>query len=283
MRVTVCLVGVCLAMGLATPANAAGEFQYTIPAGWLDLRAAITVAGLKDTSNVPQRLLQDAAGGRFAVVAVDPVGTTRERAGATFNAVEMQGAGRVTIEVVNKGMGELVAQLEAAGLGVSVIEATLTRLNGVTVGMTTVDIDTPQGSRRLRQYLISGRKSATVLSYAAPKAEFDRYLPVFEASARATKGGYDSGSFNWERAFVTGGIGALFFGAAGFIITYLRKRRTADGEGEAADGGQPVASMPGARSTPPPKKTSKYVWTCPGCGNPVPARLKQCRCGAVKP
>lgn len=277
------LAGTCLAMGLALPGHAAGEFDYTIPAGWLDLRAAISVAGFKDTSNVPQRLLQDAGSGRFAAVAVDPSGSTKEMAGATFNAVEMQGAGRITIEVVNKGVEELVAQMEAAGLRVSVIEATLTKLNGVNVGMTTVDVDTPQGSRTLRQYLISGRKSATVLTYAAPKADFDRYLPVFEASARATKGGYNSGSFNWQRSFVVGGLGALFFGAASFVITYLRKRRAADEDGEAAGGGESAPITQRSNSTPPAKKASRYVWTCPACGNPVPARLDQCRCGTAKP
>jgi hypothetical protein len=276
------LAAACLAMCLASPASA-GEFEYSIPAGWIDLRAAITYAGSRDTSNIPQRLLQDAGGGQYAVAAADPNGSTKDKAGATFNAVEMPGAGRVTIEVVKKGVDELVGQLEAAGLRVSVIDATLTKLNGVNVGMTTIDVDTPRGTRTLRQYLITGRKNMTVLSYGAPKAEFDRYLPVFEASARATKGGYEAGWFNWKRILVNAGIGALFFGMVGFVMGYVRKRRDAAEQGETAGDAQPAASKPGTRSAPPAKKTSRYVWACPGCGNPVPARLDQCRCGTARP
>jgi hypothetical protein len=278
------LAGIFLAT-VAMQANAASEFQYSIPSGWRDLRAAI-VPGSDDhlTDDIPQALMRDAANRQFAVVAVDPVGTTYQRAGATFNAKEAQTTGKLTPDAMTKGATDLVAQFEKAGLPATLVEAKLVKLNGVNVGMITIDVESTWGSRRLLQYLITGHKSLTVLSFAAPKDDFSRYLPVFEASARATKGGYNYGAFDWESVFVSGGIGGLVAVVAGSVIAYVRKRRDAEAADGAADGGDAVARAPArARFASPPKKSSKYVWTCPSCGNPVPMRIDPCRCGTPKP
>jgi len=276
------LAGIFLAT-VATQANAASEFQYSIPPGWRDLRLALTPAnGNKDVNDIPQQLMVDAMSGRFAAVAVDPDGTTYQRAGATFNAKEAPTTGLLTLDAMKKGATDLVAQFEAAGLPATLVEVKMVKLNGVNVGMTTIDVESVWGSRRLLQYLITGHKSLTVLSYAAPKADFSRYLSTFEASARATKGGYNYGSFNWESVFVSAGIGALVFGVAGLIMGFVRKQRDAAAAG-AADGGEAVARAPArSSSASPQKKSSKYVWTCTACGNPVPMRIDQCRCGAAK-
>jgi hypothetical protein len=277
------LAGIFLAI-VATQAIAASEFQYSIPQGWRDLRFALTPAnGNKDVNDIPQSLLLDAASGQFAAVAVDPAGTTYQRAGATFNAKETQTTGKLTLEAMTKGAADLVTQFEKAGLPATLIEAKLVKMNGVNVGMTTIDVESNWGNRRLVQYLITGHKSLTVLSFAAPKADYDRYLPVFEASARATKGGYNYGSFDWQRVFVAGGIGGLISVVAGSILAFVRKRRNAEAAVAAGDGGSAAAAPARTPGAAPPKKSSKYTWTCPGCGNPVPSRLDQCRCGAAKP
>ena len=271
-----------LAIGLAAQARAASEFQYSIPPGWRDLKFALTPAnGNRDVNDIPQQLMVDAMSGRFAAVAVDPNGTTYQKAGATFNAIEAQVTGRLSVEAVNRGASDLISQLTAAGVTATLIDAKLVKLNGVEVGRTIVNIETEKENRTLLQYLITGKKSLTVLSYAAPKADFDRYLPTFEASALATRGGYKFG-WNWERTFVAGGIGALIFGAASLIMGYVRKRRDAEAAENAEPGGEAVAPAR-APAAAPLKKSSKYTWTCPGCGNPVPSRLDQCRCGAAKP
>jgi hypothetical protein len=278
------LAGIFLAI-LATQAIAASEFQYSIPPGWRDLHAAIA-PGADDhlTDDIPQALMRDAANRQFAVVAVDPAGTTYQRAGATFNAKEAQTTGKLTPEAMTKGATDLVAQFEKAGLPATLVEAKLAKLNGVNVGVITIDVESTWGNRRLLQYLITGHKSLTVLSFAAPKADFDRYLPVFEASARATKGGYNYGSFNWDSVFVSGGIGGLVAVVAGSIIAYFRKRRDAEAASVAEDDGPAIATATTrAPAAPALKKSSKYTWACPSCGNPVPSRLDQCRCGAPKP
>jgi hypothetical protein len=134
----------------------------------------------------------------------------------------------------------------------------------VNVGMIRFDAKDEKENRTLLQYIIPGRKSAAVLTFSTPKPDFDKYLPVFEASARATKGGYESGSFSWVRLVATGGLCALF----GVSVALIRKRRN-------ANAGTPPMS--------PQKKSSRNVWDCPGCGKPVPIRLEQCRCGTAKP
>jgi hypothetical protein len=278
------LAGIFLAI-LATQAIAASEFQYSIPPGWTDLRAAI-VPGSDDhlTDNIPQALMRDAENRQFVVVAVDPVGTTYQRAGATFNAKEAQTTGKLTLDEMKKGAADLVAHFEAAGLPATLVETKVVKLNGVNVGTITIDVESTWGNRRLLQYLITGHKSLTVLSFAAPKADFDRYLPVFEASARATKGGYNHGSFDWERVFVAGGIGGLISVVAGSILAYVRKRRDAEAAIPEGDG-EPAIAMATSKApaASPMRKSSKYTWTCASCGNPVPLRLDQCRCGGAKP
>jgi hypothetical protein len=271
------LAGVFLAIGITAQAHAASEFQYSIPPGWRDLRDALHPAnGVKDVDNIPQQLMTEAASGRYTVVAVDPEGTTSRQVGASFNVVEAPKTQRVTLDVVNGAGDSVVKQLRSGGLRPTLIEARVSKLNGVNVGIITIDATSDQGTRRLLQYLIPGHKSLAVLTYAAPQRDFSRYLPAFEASALATRGAYEPGWFNWKSFFVSGAIGGLVAMAASLVMSFMRKRRDALA-GITEDGAE------AAHAPSPPKKASKYVWECPACGNPVPIRLTQCRCGAAKP
>lgn len=120
------------------------------------------------------------------------------------------------------------------------------------------------------QDLISGRKISTVLSFAAPREDFDRYKPVFEGAAQATRGAYSHGGINWGRAFVSGGVvgGAV---ALGYLVLGLVRRRRDSSEWE------------GAPEPAPLRRASKYTWVCPACKNLVPTALDKCRCGAPRP
>jgi hypothetical protein len=272
------LAGIVLAAGIATCAGA-GEFQYSIPAGWRDV-----LKSSQDASGIPQRMLTEAATGRFAVYAVDPSNTTPDKPGSTFNAVETPGpVGRITDMGLDSYSAELVAQIRAAGLKAGLVDVNVVSMNGVDVGMVTIDTDTEDGgNRRLLQFLFSGKKSGTVLTYAAPKDQFAQYLPVFRASARATQGGYAASSFNWRQTLAVGAFAAF----VGLVIALLRKFLAGTKGGEALE--EAIKAATGRPATPaapaplPAKKVS-YVWTCPGCGKPVPLRIDQCRCGTAKP
>jgi hypothetical protein len=175
---------------------------------------------------------------------------------------------------------EIAAQMRAAGLTAGLVDSGVISMNGADVGTVTLDLDSEQGgSRRLLQFMITGQKSSTVLTYAAPKDQFAQYLPAFRASARATQGGATAGGFSWKQMFAVG----AFCGFVGLIIAFLRNRLAGTKHGEALEGAiQAATGRPAAPAAPPAKKVS-YVWTCPGCGKPVPLRIDQCRCGTAKP
>ena len=283
---TVLRVLAAIALASASLPLQAGEFTYSIPAGWRDIRAAISAGpGDKDVSKVPMALTQDAGSGRFALVAIDPKNTTYERAGATMNAVEMKGSGRLKLENVKEAAEGLKTLFASKGLGAEILGAEMIKLNGVDVGRTLIDATVPgQDARRILQYIIPGRNSATVLSYSAPKDEFAAYRPVFEASANATRGGFNHGGIDWTRVLVSGGIAGLVGGAAALSFR-LRRGRHEEGDDVApvAAAAAPIGARPATPPRAAPAKTTKYTWMCAACGNPVPIRLDQCRCGAAKP
>ncbi len=256
-----------------------GEFQYRLPDGWRDLRKTRS----QPASDLPQQVMADAASGRFAFMAVDPRNTRYDRLGSTFNAVETTTTGRVTEELAREQAAALGAQVKAAGLGFKLVDVKAVKIDGVPATATTAELETPQQTRTLLQYVLPGRKIAAVLSYSAPKEEFSRYLPVFEASAQATRGGYDHGSYHWERGVVAAGIGGAVGLCSMLALQLVRRRRDAQEAAEfAADGeGASVAAAPKPR--PLAKSASKYVWICPECDKPVPMRLTECRCGGAKP
>jgi hypothetical protein len=273
--------GVFLALGIAAPAYAASEFQYSIPPGWKDVRAAIRPGpGDKNIDNIPQRVVNDAGDARFAAFAIEPASTTYQKAGAMFNAVEVPSAGRITAKAMNEYGPGLMAKFKEAGVEASLVEANVIKMNGVNVGAVTFDADDGKETRTLVQYIIPGRKTSAVLSYSSPRPDFSKYLPVFEASARATKGGVEPGWWNWRQTLAVGAVCGLLGG----IFTWLRNRREGGSDDEPAMGN--LATMASATVKPAAtaqKKTSKYTWDCPGCGKPVPLRLDQCRCGTAKP
>jgi hypothetical protein len=276
-------VGIFFAIGLAMQANADSEFEYSIPTGWRDLRADVVNAGAryKNIEKVPPSLLEAAASGQYAVLAIEPMGTTRERAGAVFNAVERPPVGRVTPALVSKLGADIVAQYNGAGLTARLVEARVVKLNGVNVARFTLDADGGTESQSVVQYVIPGRKGVTVLTFLAPKPDFATFLPVFEASARATQGGHEPPYFKFRWTTLLDVVGSLAILAFGLGLMYKRRKAKAAREREAGDapGKAPAAAPP----TLPKKNPATHVWTCPACGKPVPARLEQCRCGAAKP
>jgi hypothetical protein len=277
------LLGILAAIGLAAQVHA-GEFQYSVPQGWWDVLAPNPPESGRDMTNMPKAMLVEATSGHFKAYAIDPRNTTSKRPGAIFNAVEQPGSVIVTLDEVNKVAASLIEALAAAGRKATIDEYSVFKLDGVPVGMITIDVDDGrEEARMLRQYLIPGKKSATVLTYAVSKAEYTSYLAVFEASARATKGASNNG-YSWQRGLIVGGVGGLTFAIASIILALVRRRRDVAAQAEAAQGGEALAgTAPRASAAPAAKKASKYVWNCPACGNPVPMRLALCRCGAAKP
>ena len=228
--------GILLAIGLAAQAHADSEFEYSIPSGWRDLRTDVVNAGAryKNIENVPPSLLEAAASGQYAVLAIEPVGTTRERAGAVFNAVERPPVGRVTPELVGKLGPGIVEQYKGAGVSASLVETKVVKLNGVNVARFTLDADGGTESRSVVQYVIPGRKGVAVLTFLAPKSDFARFLPVFEASVRATQGGHEPSYFKFRWTSLLDIVASLALLAFGLGLMYKRRKAKAAREREAS-------------------------------------------------
>jgi len=260
-------------LALAAQAQA-GEFTYILPPGWYDI-----TNGAPRNEPIPAFVLQDAASGRYARVAIDPKGTTLEKVGATFNAVESPTTGHLTSDLANKAGLALLTTLRSSKVAANLVSTSVVSMNGVDTGVLTLDVLAPDGWRRIRQYIIPGHKTTAVLTYGAPKDDFDKSTKVFETAARGTKGGYDPGVFHWGEVFKSGAIAGAVAGIAGAIVAWVRKRRVAADappEPAAVAAGAPPAKTPQRRAV-------KGLWYCDQCGNPVPSRIDTCRCGGKRP
>lgn len=276
MNASVRLFAIALAAA-AFPALG-GDFQYQVPDGFRELRTQTRV-GNADENSVPPQLLKDARNPHYALVAIDPRTTTRDAVGAAFNVVEMKSTGHMTLETAKKAANGIAAGFKATGISATVVDVSVASMNGVDTGVITLDLDDGKGVRRTRQYIIPGLHGAAVLSYSAPRADFEKFYPAFLRSVRATRGAAEpapeSVKFNWKEFLFSGLAGGLIGGLAYLVSKVIRKRR-----GES--GGDAAAEEAPAKKAPP-RRASKHLWYCDQCGKPVPIRMDECRCGGKKP
>ncbi len=246
---------------LVTPAAAAqSEFHFTLPPGWRDLSPGTSLLA----DGIPQDVMAQAVSGRYVAFAVDPGDSYRVK--ASFNAIENPTTGRINEKVLSELAAEASKQAAQQGLDWSTVEMKMVAIGKVPVGRTISLLNTAQGSMKLVQYVVPGRKRSVILTYGCPVVDFDRYRPVFESAAMGTGGAYEPGGIDWERAFFAGGLGGLV--AAVLSALQVMKKR-------AAKASPSPAAAPGPPSAP--------AWECPGCHRRVPGRIAKCHCGTLRP
>ena len=255
----------------------AGEFTYTIPEGWRDLKQDAREGRLAG-SGLPAAVQREALEDKFVVYAIDPASVTAGGVTAVFNAAEVPSRGALSLDQIQEVSRNLVSQLRANGHSVQPGETRGDSWGDVTVGVVTVDVRLPGGTQRFLQYLIPGRNAGTLLTYTAPASSFDAYLPLFEASARATKGAYASAKWGDRKFLIVMAFLLPLIGGVVLVKTLARR----SGATFAGDVLEPAAEKAPAAPARKPI-TSKYVWECEACGKPVPIRLDQCRCGGKRP
>jgi hypothetical protein len=256
------------------------DFQYQVPDGFRELRTA-TRPGDADESKVPRQLLQLARNPRYALVAIDPQSTSRDAVGATFNVVEMKSTGHMTLDLAKNAATAIAAQFKSQGISATVVDVSVVPMNGVDTSVTTMDLEGGSGTMRMRQYVLPGLNGAAVLSYSAPRADFEKFYPAFLRSLKATRGVAEPESVGWSwkeffKAGLMGGLIGALLGVARYVIKKLKRRGDPDG---AAVAGERAP----AATTPHKPRPSKHLWYCDDCGKPVPIRLDLCRCGGRKP
>lgn len=269
---------IALVTALAAFAAFGSDFQYQVPDGFRELPTQARPYSNTDESNVPPQLLALARDPRYSLVAIDPQSTTRDTIGATFNVVEMKSTGHMTLDLASKAANGIVAGFRSGGAKATLIDVNVVPMNGVDISVAAMDVDNGNGVVRMRQYVLPGRNGAAILTYSAPRADFESYYPSFLRSLRATKGVAEPPNaevkWSWKEFFMSGLIGALIGVALYFVKKFLPRK------GGEVD--EPVAREE-VPAKEPKRRPSKHLWYCDDCGNPVPIRLETCRCGGKKP
>jgi hypothetical protein len=202
------VLALCLS---ALPAEASTAFRFRIPDGFRDLSPGLadaTFAGL------PEAIVSEARSGKYVAFGMD----LREEDGfyENFNAVVQPGALKVSEDFASEHKAMLpVEYSKLLGGPVAVIEHGIATLGGVPVVRAVYDVQSPDLPMRQMQYMIpGGNEEWAILTYTATPQTFDRYLPIFEASAAATQGAQETKLFDFGRV----GKGALFGAGIGLVV-----------------------------------------------------------------
>jgi hypothetical protein len=181
-------LGVALLLLAGPPAGAqvkAPPFTFQVPAGWVNLSPG---APEENFRGLPPALLAQARKVHF--MAMDMAGA-HDGFAENVNANIVDCMGRFTPELMEKvaGMAPLEIQRLAPGSRVRIIEKGLVDLQGVKAGRMVFDCTLAGGpSMRQLQYHVPGGRRCAILTFSSTPGEFSRYLPVFEAAARAIGG-----------------------------------------------------------------------------------------------
>jgi hypothetical protein len=189
---------VCL---FALPAEASTAFRFQIPDGFRDLSP-----GLPDASfaGLPDAIVSEARSGKYVAFGMD----LREEDFASEHKAMLP-----------------VEYSKLLGGPVVVVEHGIASLGGIPVVRAVYDVQNPDLPMRQMQYMIPGGNDEwAILTYTATPQTFDRYRPIFEASAAATQGAQEAKLFDFGRV----GMGALYGAGIGLVvgvIAQLAKKR----------------------------------------------------------
>jgi hypothetical protein len=214
------LAAVALAV-LAANATA-GELQYEIPPGWIDL------AHDGDLPGVPKFLADEARSGKYRHFLADPERITERGAAVSLNIVESAKPLAVNRNTIRFIAAETIGSLNGMGADAGLIgDIEIVKIGSVPAGRYSYIAQFPAGAVRQDQYVISGRRSSAVLTFTCPPDLYDRYAPLFERTALATRGAWAPWSAGKRVAVFAfaGAAGGLV--VAGIIVLLARRRRRA--------------------------------------------------------
>jgi hypothetical protein len=201
------LLAICLSW---LPAEASTAFRFRIPDGFRDLSPGVPDASF---AGLPDAIKTESRSGKYAAFGMD----VSEEDGfyENFNAVVQTGSLRVSEKFASEHKSKLPEEYsKILGGPVVVIEHGITSIGGVPVVRAVYDVQNPNFPMRQMQYMVPGGSDQwAILTYTATPLTFDRYRPVFEASASATEGAQEVKGVDFGRAGQWGlygaGIGAL--------------------------------------------------------------------------
>jgi hypothetical protein len=206
------------------PAEASPAFRFRIPDGFRDLSPGVPDASF---AGLPEAIVTEARSGKYAAFGMD----LSEEDGfyENFNAVVQTGALEVSEGFASEHKAQLpVEYSKLLGGPVVVLEHGISSIGGVPVIRAIYDVQNPDFPMRQLQYMIPGGSGEwAILTYTATPLTFDRYHPVFEASAAATEGGQEAKLVDFGRAGKWGLYGAGIGLVVGLIAQLEKKRQKA--------------------------------------------------------
>lgn len=224
-------VAVAGSLALPPPESARAEapasrFSFHVPDGWTDLSPTAPPANF---AIAPKPLL-DTIRARPRPMAFYAFDLTSGDDGfmENVNANLIAGAEPITADTIAAAFRDVENGLAQVGGRYEKLEQSTVEIDGVTVGRAVGLMHLgPIVSKQLA-YLLPGDGQSAILTYSSTPEAFPRYLPIFEAAARKTKGLKAPQSF-WGRILRSAGRGALFGGLASAvavtIVGLLRRRK----------------------------------------------------------
>jgi len=206
------------------PAQASPEFRFRIPEGFRDLSPGVPAESF---DGLPDTIRTETQSGKYAAFGMDV--SDEDGFYENFNAVVQTGALRVTEDFASEHKAKLLEEYpKLLGGPVSIVEHGIGSLGGIPVVRVVFDVKSPDLSMRQLQYLVpGGNEQWAILTYAATSSTFDRYRPLFEASAAATVGAREAKLVDFGRAGMWGVYGAGIGSLVGLILQLSKKRQKA--------------------------------------------------------
>ena len=234
MRTTWLVVMLGLVAGRAAEAQVSvPPFTFQVPAGWVNLSPG---APETNFAGLPPAIVAQARQLRF--MAMDLAGAGDGFA-ENVNLQLVSCTGRFTPELMDQVASQAPAQIQrmAPGSRFQIIEKGVLSVGGVMAGRMVFDLDLAGGpSMRQLQYQLPAGSQCAILTYSSTPGDFARYLPMFEAAARATTGLSEPPSRAlglFSRIGGAGLRGALIGGIAGcvaaLVVALMRKKKKAGG------------------------------------------------------
>jgi hypothetical protein len=163
-------------------APAAAEWGFQVPAGWVDLSA-----GHPAPPGMPERELALARGAQ--AYAVDPAsaanGYSESMAARVIAAPMVADEAGIAPFLTSYAQGVHAATPEAR---LEVVEQGIVEIQGVPAMRLVTNLTGPRKQLRMLIYVLPGGSSTAAVAYTADPGVYARYLPLFEANARAVQG-----------------------------------------------------------------------------------------------
>ena len=225
MRVMTGLVVMVLVGGTGVTTAAPGGFVFTPPPGWVDVSVGAPQA---DRDKAPPQILAVADSHAFVAVALD---SADDGFMEHVNASVQTGMKPAVMTM------EVLAELEAGAnkefakrdRSFRALKREIVKVAGVTAGRLVGDLQTPQATIRIVQYSIPGHGAYALLTFSTTPDNFERYQPIFEASAQATRGAVEPRAgfaMNWGSVARSGIIGGIAGGLAVLLVALIKRKRS---------------------------------------------------------